>query len=115
VVETGFRIDKHRTVYYPVFMGQAIFSVHTDEQLEKQFDTLRHKFGMNTATAITVFAKTVVREQKIPFEIAVREDPFWSETNQAHLKRAAADVQAGIIKTRISGLLEQTAPPPAGQ
>ncbi|MDR2768797.1 MAG: type II toxin-antitoxin system RelB/DinJ family antitoxin [Treponema sp.] len=76
-------------------MRQAILSVRMDENLKKQFDTLCNEFGMNTTTAITVFAKTVVRERKIPFEIAAQEDPFWSETNQAHLKQAIADIQAG--------------------
>jgi DNA-damage-inducible protein J len=76
-------------------MGQTILSVRMDEKLKKQFDTLCNEFGMNTTTAITVFAKTVVRERKIPFEITAQEDPFWSETNQAHLKQAIADIQAG--------------------
>ncbi|GHU97297.1 hypothetical protein FACS189483_02860 [Spirochaetia bacterium] len=76
-------------------MAQSILSVRMDESLKRQFDTLCDEFGMNTSTAITVFAKTVVRERKIPFEIASSEDPFWSETNQAHLKKAIADIEAG--------------------
>jgi DNA-damage-inducible protein J len=70
-----------------------------DENLKKQFDTLCNEFGMNTTTAITVFAKTVVRERKIPFEIGSPEDPFWSETNQAHLRKALADIDAGKYTT----------------
>ena len=38
-------------------------------------------------------AKAVVRQNKIPFEIAV--DPFYNETNQAHLRKAIADLEAG--------------------
>jgi DNA-damage-inducible protein J len=76
-------------------MKQAILSVRMDEKLKKQFDALCNEFGMNTTTAITVFAKTVVRERKIPFAITAREDPFWNETNQAHLRQAIADIQAG--------------------
>jgi DNA-damage-inducible protein J len=76
-------------------MRQAILSIRMDEKLKKQFDTLCSEFGMNPTTAITVFAKTVVRERKIPFEIKAQEDPFWSETNQDHLRRALADIQAG--------------------
>jgi DNA-damage-inducible protein J len=76
-------------------MGQTILSVRMDEKLKKQFDSLCNEFGMNTTTAITVFAKTVIRERKIPFEIAAQEDPFWSETNQAYLKQVIADIQAG--------------------
>jgi DNA-damage-inducible protein J len=76
-------------------MAQSILSIRMDENLKRQFDTLCSEFGMNTTTAITVFAKTVVRERKIPFEITSPEDPFWSEPNQAHLRKAIADVENG--------------------
>ena len=54
-------------------MAQATFSVQMDETLKKQFDTLCSDFGRTAATAINVFAKTVVRERRIPFEIASPE------------------------------------------
>jgi addiction module RelB/DinJ family antitoxin len=46
-----------------------MLSIRIDDGLKKQFDRLCNEFGMTTTTAITVFAKTVVRERKIPFEI----------------------------------------------
>lgn len=54
-------------------MAQATFSVRMDETLKKQFDMLCSDFGMNASTAINVFARAVVRERKIPFEIASPE------------------------------------------
>jgi len=51
-------------------MAQATFSVRMDETLKAQFDSLCTEFGMNMSTAINVFARAVVRERKIPFEIA---------------------------------------------
>lgn len=51
-------------------MAQATFSVRMDESLKKQFDSLCADFGMTASTAINVFARAVVRERKIPFEIA---------------------------------------------
>lgn len=51
-------------------MAQATFSIRMDEQLKKQFDELCSDFGMSVSTAVTVFAKAVVRERRIPFEIA---------------------------------------------
>lgn len=50
-------------------MAQATFSIRMDESLKKQFDTLCADFGMNATTAFNVFAKAVVRERRIPFEI----------------------------------------------
>ena len=54
-------------------MAQATFSVRMDDVLKEQFETLCSEFGINMATAINVFAKAVVRERKIPFEIASPE------------------------------------------
>lgn len=51
-------------------MAQATFSVRMDESLKKQFDALCADFGMNATTAINVFARAVVRERRIPFEIS---------------------------------------------
>ena len=50
-------------------MAQATFSVRMDENLKRQFDTLCSDFGMTASTAINVFARAVVRETTIPFEI----------------------------------------------
>lgn len=50
-------------------MAQATFSVRMDEALKRQFDSLCQDFGMTASTAINVFARAVVRERKIPFEI----------------------------------------------
>ncbi|MBR1494679.1 MAG: type II toxin-antitoxin system RelB/DinJ family antitoxin [Acidaminococcaceae bacterium] len=60
-------------------MGQATFSVRMDEKLKKQFDNLCQEFGMNTTTAINVFARAVVRQRKIPFEITAPEQEVTRE------------------------------------
>lgn len=51
-------------------MAQSTFSVRMDEVLKKQFDGLCQEFGMTASTAINVFARAVVRQRKIPFEIS---------------------------------------------
>lgn len=60
-------------------MAQATFSVRMDETLKKQFDGLCQEFGMNATTAINVFARAVVRQRKIPFEIASPETDITRE------------------------------------
>ena len=52
---------------------QATFSVRMDKELKKQFDELCANFGMTVSTAINIFAKAVVRERRIPFEISANE------------------------------------------
>ncbi|MBQ8086552.1 MAG: type II toxin-antitoxin system RelB/DinJ family antitoxin [Lachnospiraceae bacterium] len=60
-------------------MAQATFSVRMDEVLKKQFDGLCHEFGMNASTAINVFARAVVRQRRIPFEISSPESEITRE------------------------------------
>ena len=51
-------------------MAQATFSVRMDENTKSEFEALCNYFGMNMNTAINVFAKAVIREKKIPFDIS---------------------------------------------
>ncbi|MCD8361830.1 MAG: type II toxin-antitoxin system RelB/DinJ family antitoxin [Lachnospiraceae bacterium] len=55
-------------------MALATFSVRMDENLKRQFDALCTDFGMNATTAFNVFARAVVREKRIPFEIQASDD-----------------------------------------
>ena len=54
-------------------MAQATFSIRMDTELKRKFDELCADFGMNATTAFNIFAKAVVREKKIPFEIQSKE------------------------------------------
>ena len=60
-------------------MAQATFSVRMDDALKNQFEALCGDFGMSMTTAINVFAKAVVRERKIPFEISAPESEITRE------------------------------------
>lgn len=60
-------------------MAQATFSVRMDEALKEQFDSLCTEFGMNMTTAINVFARAVVRERRIPFDIISPEPEITRE------------------------------------
>ena len=60
-------------------MAQATFIVRMDETLKKQFDSLCSDFGMTASTAINVFARAVVRERRIPFEITSPEPEYTRE------------------------------------
>lgn len=66
-------------------MAQATFSIRMDETLKRQFDSLCAEFGMNATTAFNVFARAVVRERKIPFEIRAKEGITRNSGMQAFL------------------------------
>ena len=74
-------------------MAQGTLSIRMDNTLKEQFHRMCEEFGMSVSTAVTLFAKATLREQKIPFEIAL--DPFYNEYNQARLSRAIANLDAG--------------------
>ena len=76
-------------------MAQTTLSIRMDENVKKQFDAFCSEVGMNTSVAINLFAKAVLRERKIPFEIAVNDDPFYSEANQARLKKSIDAFNSG--------------------
>ena len=71
-------------------MAQTTFSIRMDENLKRQFDALCADFGMNVTTAITIFAKAVVREREIPFKIT-SGDPFYKGANLRHLEKSLAE------------------------
>ena len=50
-------------------MSQSTYSIRMDNELKKEFDSVCEDFGMSASVAISVFAKAVVRERRIPFEI----------------------------------------------
>lgn len=75
-------------------MAQTNINIRMDEELKKQFDKFCSDVGMTMTTAICVFAKKTVREQRIPFEITA-EDPFYSDKNLERLAKAVADLNSG--------------------
>ena len=74
-------------------MSQTNINIRMDTDLKKQFDKFCSDVGMSMTTAICVFAKKTVKEQKIPFEITA--DPFYSTTNIERLKKAIDDLNNG--------------------
>jgi DNA-damage-inducible protein J len=74
-------------------MGQVNVNIRMDEKLKKEFETFCSDTGMNMTTAINMFAKTAVREQRIPFIISARKDPFYSTQNQTRLKKSIREME----------------------
>ena len=74
-------------------MATTSVTIRMDEKLKKQAEALFSDMGLNMTVAMTIFAKAVVRQGKIPFEIAV--DPFWNESNQIHLRKVIGEYESG--------------------
>lgn len=74
-------------------MGTTSVTIRMDENLKKQAEVLFEDMGINMTTAFTIFVKTAVRQGKIPFEVT--GDPFYSEANQARLRKAVSELESG--------------------
>jgi len=71
----------------------ATVSFRMDDALKRQTEMILEELGLNMTTAMTMFAKTIVREQRLPLDLSI--DPFYSATNQARLKRAIENYESG--------------------
>ena len=76
-------------------MAQTNINIRMDEELKKNFDEICTELGLNMTTAFNVFARAVVRNHGIPFEVALNDDYFYSESNIARLRKSIANLNAG--------------------
>ena len=74
-------------------MAQTMVNFRMDEDLKQKMEKACADMGMSMTTAFTIFAKTVTREKRIPFEVTA--DPFYSDSNLAHLHRGIQALNEG--------------------
>ena len=89
-------------------MADAIVTIRVDENAKKRFDKFCEDVGINMSAALNMFIYTVIREQKIPFEISSgrTEEPINDEVKQDSMLIAAIEI--AIDTGRISTSLLQT-------
>ena len=73
-------------------MAQTTLSVRMVDSLKSDFDKECNELGLSMTTAITMLAKKMTREKRLPFEVSV--DPFYSEENLARLRRSIAQMES---------------------
>lgn len=76
-------------------MAQATITARVDARDKLDFDAFCANVGLNTSTAINLFVKAVLRENRIPFEITQAPDPFFTEPNLSHIKKTVQELRAG--------------------
>ena len=70
-------------------MAQTNVNIRMDEKTKKAFDAFCEEIGLSVSAAFNIFAKTVVREQRIPFEIS-------AEIPNEETKKAVENVRNGV-------------------
>ena len=73
-------------------MASTSVTIRMDENRKRRAEALFEDMGLNMTTAVTVFVKAAVRQNKIPFEIS--GDPFYSEENMERLRRSIAQMES---------------------
>ena len=83
-------------------MAQTTVSVRMDDTLKRDFDTVCNDLGLSMTTAITMLAKKMTREKRLPFDVSI--DPFFSDENMARLRRSIAQMEAtgGTVHEAVS-------------
>ncbi len=70
-------------------MAQTNVNIRMDESTKLAFDKFCSEIGLSVSSAFNIFAKTVVREQRIPFELT-------TEIPNDETKMAIENVRNGI-------------------
>lgn len=76
-------------------------SVRMDDALKNSFEAACEDMGMPMAVALTIFAKRVARDRRIPFDVSAPNDPFFSESNLEALDESEQQYRDGkvVVKT----------------
>lgn len=88
-------------------MAQTTVSVRMDDTLKKDFDAVCNDLGLSMTTAITLLAKKMTREKRLPFEVSL--DPFYSISNMNALNESIEQMEQGRTVTKTLDELEALA------
>lgn len=74
----------------------SLVQVRIDKELKEEAERLFDDLGLDITTALRMFLKAAVREQKIPFEL-IREakNPIYSKENITEIKRRIKELDEG--------------------
>jgi len=76
--------------------SETMLNVRIDEGIKCKFNAFCADAGTSASIAVNLFVHAVVREKHIPFDIAGNTDPFYGEKNQARLRQAMDQLEAGL-------------------
>lgn len=75
-------------------MAQTMVNFRMDTEEKNSFEDVCGQLGLTITAAFKMFAKKVVRERRIPFDLSL--DPFYSESNMEHLRRGVKALDEGL-------------------
>lgn len=88
-------------------MGQTAFTVRMDTDTKKRFDELCKDFGMSANTAFNMFARTVIKQERLPFEIESEKQAKLQRAWEAVERMRASAVANGIADMSMEEIDEE--------
>ena len=86
-------------------MAQTLVNFRIDEKTKKQMEEICSELGITMSTAFNIFAKKVIREKRIPFDVSI--DPFYSESNMKALSKSIKELEEGKVVVKSMEELEE--------
>ena len=80
-------------------MAQTLVNIRMDENVKKSMEKLCNELGITISAAFNIFARKMIRENGIPFEVSA--DPFYSDSNMQALEESIKQLEEGkvVVKT----------------
>ena len=86
----------------------ANITIRLENNDKQEFARICKKIGLSVSTAFNVFVKSVIREEKIPFELSAKDkDDFYNEANIRHLEELKRLDDEGKLKFTKHDLIEE--------
>ena len=76
-------------------MAQTLINFRIDEKTKKQMEQICNELGITMSTAFNIFAKKLIREKRIPFDVSI--DPFYSESNMKAIDESIKQLEEGKV------------------
>ena len=86
-------------------MSQSMINFRMDIDEKNSFESICEQLGLTVTTAFKMFAKKVIREQRIPFDVSI--DPFYSPSNISYLEKVTSEIDSGRAKLVEHDLIEE--------
>lgn len=87
-------------------MAQSVnVNFKLDADVKKNMEAACSDMGLSMSAAFTIFAITVARERRIPFEVTA--DPFYSDSNIRYLEKKMREYRKGTLRLAEHGLLDE--------
>jgi len=75
-------------------------NIRIDKELKEQAEYFFSELGLNMSSAFNIFVRQSLRQGKIPFEISLATDPFYSPANLTVLRKSIQEANEGKFVTK---------------